>query len=274
VRRIAPVGLWSGPEPVRPRYLDEIYLTTPAIGLDRVRMELGHLGERTVTLLREAPQVVAYGTRSQLDALSRRNEDIDDLHREILAYLSRLYQQVLTVAESEQVHDYLASANYIETIGNMVESELIEVGRDRIRSGLQLDAAVQDVSGALVAKVTWTVDRAVEALVRSDRKMAREVVSAKAEINLLATAIQGRLVDLLDADDPDSVETFRIRSQVVEYLKRVYYIAKRIAKLTADRGVIQTKEVIARPRRNPRNPATARRRAARKDPGSAEPRSP
>ena len=56
VRWLAPGRPGAEPEMVQPKYLDEALLETPALALDRVRMELGHLGERVLKMLGRAPR--------------------------------------------------------------------------------------------------------------------------------------------------------------------------------------------------------------------------
>ena len=49
----------------------------------------------------------------------------------------------------------------------------------------------------------------------------------------MAEQIEGRLVQRLIAEDPHRTETYQVESQLIENYKRIYYFAKRIAKLVA-----------------------------------------
>ena len=42
----------------------------------------------------------------------------------------------------------------------------------------------------------------------------------------------------MTVDEPNRLETFSIEIEIIEYLKRVYYFAKRIAKVTADADLV------------------------------------
>ena len=55
--------------------------------------------------------------------------------------------------------------------------------------------------------------------------------AAKEEVNRLADAAELHLTRRLAADEPNRLAAFRLESEVIEYLKRMYYFAKRIAKL-------------------------------------------
>ena len=61
------------------------------------------------------------------------------------------------------------------------------------------------------------------------------MAAAKEDINRLAAQAETHLSRRLAADEPNRLATFRLESEVMEYLKRMYYFAKRIAKLTGEK---------------------------------------
>ncbi|MEX2186521.1 MAG: PhoU domain-containing protein [Pirellulales bacterium] len=83
-------------------------------------------------------------------------------------------------------------------------------------------------------KVAWSVECAVRALVEADKSKAEEVIDAKDEINRLADEAESHVSRRLTADEPNRMLAFRIESEMVEYLKRVFYFAKRIAMVVSD----------------------------------------
>jgi phosphate:Na+ symporter len=78
------------------------------------------------------------------------------------------------------------------------------------------------------------VNGAVEAVTTLNTDLAEEVMAAKLDINRLANAAEEHLAQRLIADEPNRLATFRIETEIIEYLKRVYYFAKRIAKVVAN----------------------------------------
>ena len=91
----------------------------------------------------------------------------------------------------------------------------------------------QKIVSELADRVILTLEAATEAVDRGDRDLASEVIAAKDDINEIAERISGRLVDRLIAEDPHRTSTYRVESQLVENYKRIYYFAKRIAKMVA-----------------------------------------
>jgi phosphate:Na+ symporter len=222
---------------VQPRYLDEILLDTPALALDRVRMELRRLGERAYAMVRDALPVALDGELEDLRALERSDEGVDELHGAIVTYLGHLAQENLDVAQAEQHYDYLEAANNIENIGDLVETNLVGAGLERLGTGMQVSAATRERLSALHEHVAWTVQLALQALDADSPSMAAQVIDAKPETQRLAEAAEAHLARRLTAEAPDRLSLYRFESELIEYLKRVYYFAKRIAKAIEQRNV-------------------------------------
>ncbi len=238
--RLVPDKLESEREASRPKYLDALLIQTPSMAMDIVRMELGRLGAAAVHMVRGALRTVIHGGESDLAKLEQMDNDVDKLHAAIVTYLGRLSQENLSRRQAEQLHDYLAAANYIENIGDMIETNFVVVGRQRLREGLEIGKQTEDLLEAFHHEVTWSVERAIRSLVEDDPVISAEVLQAKNEINRLASNAEEHLSRRLAADEPNRLIAFRLESEIMEYLKRVYYFAKRIAKVVSERDLSKT----------------------------------
>ena len=69
-----------------------------------------------------------------------------------------------------------------------------------------------------------------------DAQGGRDVIAVKDEVSRLADQAERRLAERLIADEPGRLETFALESEVIEYFRRVYYFAKRIARLVAEQA--------------------------------------
>ena len=114
----------------------------------------------------------------------------------------------------------------------------MHVGKKRLERDVLVSLETQKIVNRLAEKVVWALETATEAVDRGDAKLATKVVRAKSKINRIADMISGRLVERLIAEDPHRTSTYRIESQMVEHYQRIYYFAKRIARLVARDGVI------------------------------------
>ncbi|NNF59122.1 MAG: Na/Pi cotransporter family protein [Rhodothermaceae bacterium] len=222
---------------IQPRYLDELLLDTPTLALDRVRMELRRLGERAHTMVGEALPIALDGEVEDLKALERRDDEVDVLHGAIVTYLGRLAQKNLDRTQAEQHFDYLEAANNIENIADLIETNVVGAGLERLGAGMQVSAATREKLAALHTRVAEAVQLTFQALDAQDAGMAGQVIGAKGEIQQLADAAEAHLARRLTAEAPDRLSLYRFESELIEYLKRVYYFAKRIAKDTAERDL-------------------------------------
>jgi phosphate:Na+ symporter len=232
--------------PVQPRYLDDVLLGTPALALDRARMELRRLGERALAMIRQALPVAVGGSGEELHAVARLDDDVDELHASIVTYLGRLSLQGVGEAQSERLSMYMAAANYMENIGDMVETNVVGAGLERIEHGVVVSEPTREVLKALHERVVWAVELAFEALDASNSDMARMVSEAKAEVSLLADEAERHLSARLTADEAGRLVLYRIESELIEYLKRVYYFAKRIARLLDPERIQKPESTAAR----------------------------
>jgi phosphate:Na+ symporter len=81
---------------VRIKYLDEGLVKTPAFALDRARLEMLHMGDRVREMLKDILPVTLGGDREELQDFAARDDEVDQLHGEIVTYLGRVSQETLT----------------------------------------------------------------------------------------------------------------------------------------------------------------------------------
>jgi phosphate:Na+ symporter len=234
VRRILPDRVVVEPALRRPMFLEEMYLETPDHALDRVRLELGRLGENACRMIRDARVAITRGSRPDLDRLAGMDDDVDALHGAIVAYLGQLSTKRLTSRQRAAIHDLLSAANYLENVGDMVQTNLVDVGLRRLRDGFTISPTTLRYLDLLHGRVSAAVEEAVQALVTEDRARAALVIEAKDLINRLSEEAEAHLATRLTADASNRLAAFRLESEVVEHLKRTYYFAKRIAKIVLE----------------------------------------
>lgn len=222
------------------KYLDDMFLETPPVALDLTRKELSRLGAGALKMLYGSLNQVLYGSRQDLEALRRDDDEIDALHGAIITYLGKLSQRNLREEEAEALRDCLAAANHFESIGDMVETDLVEAGMERILRGVEISVGTGERLTELHRKVAWAVDAVIHAMVDRDADAAKRVVEAKSEINRLADAAEAYVIKRLAAAEPQRREAFRIESDVIENLKRIYYFAKRIARVVEPIASVST----------------------------------
>jgi phosphate:Na+ symporter len=215
------------PERARPLHLGEVYLETPALALDRVRLEVGHLGEIVLDVL-----YAARGGRFSRDRerMSAGVRDVELLHAEILRYARCLSRAVMGSRESLQLEKLLASANQLQNITDTVGVHLGTLGREWDERGLRASEETRTRLRELYDRIVGAVSLAIEAVRDTDPVKASRVVELKSDIVGYADGLSRHLAFRLGAADDKDVAVYRFESETVELLKRIYYFAKRMAK--------------------------------------------
>jgi phosphate:Na+ symporter len=219
------------PAVIQPKYLDEELLSTPPLALDRARREIGRLGARVDGMLDSALPAIVSGTTEQLQALAAMDTDVDILHGHIVEYLSRISAGKLSSEESSEVMKLLQVANYLEQIGDVIETNLVKIGRQRIEEGVVVSEATRAVIRRYHQEVARALKTAVKAVSEEDKEAALKVKEMKQEMAELAEETARHEVGRLVANEPNRLQTFTREMEMIENLSRIYRLCRKIARM-------------------------------------------
>ncbi len=221
-----------GEEPliIRARYLDDDLLATPSLALDRVRLEVLHMGERVQDMLARIMPAILSGNRETLQEIERMDDAVDNLHAQIITYLGKVSRQSLTEAQTGELIRLMEAVNDLENIGDVIETNLIVLGNERIEAGVSISAPTREVLTNFHLAVTRSVEAAVQAVAQRNDLAARTVTSMKQEISRIADSAAVHQARRLVAEEPNRIPAYTIEIDIIEKLKRIYYFAKRMAK--------------------------------------------
>jgi len=222
---------------IRPKYLDPNLIDTPALALDRVRMEIGRMAEHVLPMVRKGTEAAIAGSSADLTELARMDSQVDQLHGPIVEYLREVARQDLTSEEADLVYHYLAIASYYESIGDTLKLNLVHIGQKRLRGEVVISDQTRQLFEKLVDELIPLLELATRAVTRWDRDAAREVIRAKNRINELSQKIERHITRRMAADAPQRRLTYQIESELLENLKRVYYFTKRIGKVVLETNI-------------------------------------
>ena len=214
----------------RPKYLDDALLETPSLALDRVRLEIGHMGDRVKDMLEQIMPAIISGDQGSLRAVAKIDDEVDILHGCIITYLGRISQNTLT---EEQTHDFIhlmAAANDLENIGDVIETDLVHQGYERIEQAVSVSDATRKILDELHHVVSNAVDMARDAVMENDQIAAQEVIAMKGDINRFMESAAMHQARRLVAEEPNRLAAYTLEMDIIEKLKRIYYFAKRMAK--------------------------------------------
>ncbi|ADC62182.1 Na/Pi cotransporter family protein [Allochromatium vinosum] len=215
---------------VRPRYLDEELLTTPSLALDRVRLEILHMGDSVREMMQSIMPAILGGNRQTLREIELMDNDVDSLHAEIVSYLGKISRQSLTEHQTRELMSLLAAANDLENIGDLIETNLVVLGRERIDQGVSVSEPTREVLLNFHRAVSRALGAALQAVAQNNEIAARTVTAMKSEISAIADSAAAHEARRLVAEEPKRIPAYTLEIDIIEKLQRIYYFAKRMAK--------------------------------------------
>jgi phosphate:Na+ symporter len=215
---------------VQTRYLDEDLLSAPALALDGVRCEIGRVGALVGDRLEQVVPSIACGNKETLAKISEMDEQVDGLHAQIISYLGRINQSELSDEHTQELIDLMAAANDLKYIGDLIQSDLLDLGVKRFNAGITVSEHSHGAFSQLGDEVSKTLADAVKAVAENDNLIASEVIRKKERINLLVDSAAMHEAQCFSAAEPNRLLAYTIEVAVIDKLKRIYYYAKRMAK--------------------------------------------
>jgi len=218
-------------EPLRLKHLDDSLLRTPTIALERTRLELLRMTNRVQSMLADVLPAVLDGPAEAMDAVEAMDDEVDALHSQIILYLARLGQSSLSATSTEELMDLMEAANNLEAIGDLIETNLLSLGRGRLANGYQVGDQSRHLIEDFHGSVGLALDLAVAALVEGNAEDARVVSAMKSEMQAKAQALAEHHAMRVSAPDDNRIELYRFETDLVASLNRVFYFAKRTARV-------------------------------------------
>ncbi len=215
---------------IRVKYLDMELLTNPSLALDRARMEILNMGDQVREMMTETLPAVLTGNKESLAEIAEMDNNVDRLYGHIVTYLGKVSKEGLTESESEEFMELMEAANSLESIGDVIETNLVTLGQLRIEDEVQISQATREVIEDFHAGVLRALDMSLVAVTQRNPSAAMQVIEMKARINELADSAALHEAKRLVAQEPNRLEAYRIEMDILEALKRIYYFCKRMAR--------------------------------------------
>jgi phosphate:Na+ symporter len=211
----------EGDSPFRVRYVDERALEQPALALGQATREALRMADVVQAMLRDVPVVFASDHQELLEEVSRRDDQVDFLEREIKLFLTRLGREAMGPDLSRKEIALISFIGNLENIGDIIDKNLMELARKKIYQGRRFSdvgwAQIQEFHG-LVSK---NLERAIAAFAANDRGLAQEVLDQRPLIRTRERDLRESHLGRLRAGLAESIETSEIHLDLLTNLKRV-----------------------------------------------------
>lgn len=231
VEKLVPEREVVSREIITPKYLSEELLPTPTLALDAARFEGHRLGEIASSMVHKLGPALETGDMVELEALEKMDDQVDVLQEKIFQYLSEIHKQELTSQQGADLILLMKGIDDIERIADTVRSDLIPLGRTVIAQGIETSETTRHILQALYQRVCHAVEQSISAISDVDQNKALEVINMKAEISGLISDALKYQAERVAPTTPDLIATFRREDEVIDSLRRIYRLTRRLANL-------------------------------------------
>src|SRR5438445_137014 len=211
----------EGDSPFRARYLDERALEQPALAFGQATREALRMADVVQAMLRDVAVVFASDNAELLEDVSRRDDQVDFLEREIKLFLTRLGRAAMGPDLSRKEIALISFIGNLENIGDIIDKNLMELARKKLYQGRRFSdagwAEIQEFHG-LVGK---NLERAIAAFAANDRGLAQEVLDQRPVVRHRERDLRESHLGRLRAGLAESIETSEIHLDILTNLKRV-----------------------------------------------------
>ena len=214
-----------------PRYLDRMYLNQPALALDRAKMEIERLGRRVSNMAHDSFDVFIKGSAQEINRLRARDEDVDSLHRAIIDYLGKITHEVMVEPLPRRLQTTLGAANYLENIGDVVETDLMSSAEQRRSNAIVLERGLEEAIRTVQTTACEVLDASLAAFLEDDRERAEQARDRKPDFNAQANTARLRAVQSLASEESTRLEMYRVAVDTIECYARIHSLARRMARL-------------------------------------------
>jgi phosphate:Na+ symporter len=216
---------------MRPKYLDRSLIRNPSLALSAARMEMLRMASRVQGMLSDILPAAVDGSMDSLAEIESMDDEVDLLHGLLLEYLGDIGEARLSEESSDELMDLFEATNALEAIGDIIETNLVALGHQRIGASITVSDETKEVLEIYHKAVYDAFLLALIAVTQKDQAAAREVAQMRSHIRNLERAATQHEVMRLVADAPNRIATYRFEIDLIANLKRIYYFTRRIARV-------------------------------------------
>ena len=221
-----------------PKFLDEQLLDTPSAALNLVRLEVGQLGEHVLQMMSMTQTALDRQSEDLFREIEKSDDAADILHAAIIEYLNKIGKRPLTEELSLEYFRLVQSVGTLESIGDLIETDLSRAGLDIARHQLAPSETMQDCLRRLQSWVFSALESAVRAVVDNDQSAAQDVLALRKTVNEVVENAFRKQATSLARSEHGHLETLQIEFELTNKLKQIYSLCKRIARLYVPREVV------------------------------------
>ncbi len=204
-----------------PKYLDKRVLSSPVLAFGQAKREALRMADIAHEMLRDSIIVFKKDDPDMIDSIEKRDDYVDLLDREIKLYLTRLSNESLTPQQSKMEQDLLAFINDLENIGDVVDKNLMELAKKKVKNGLVFSHDGINEIEKFYKKILENFEIGVSAFVSGDAGLAKKLLANKVELAEMERELRQAHIQRLHKGLKESIDTSSIHLDILSNLRRI-----------------------------------------------------
>ncbi|MDJ0684664.1 MAG: Na/Pi cotransporter family protein [Alphaproteobacteria bacterium] len=214
----------------KPKYLDRELLEVPALGLERVRLELGHMAEILSAMFDALGEAFETRDSRKLDRLRRLDDGVNVLQHAVFGYLGGLRKQGLTDEESQALQKLFQATGAVEAMGDQMSDRIVSIAAKWLEKDMRASPAMSAIMRPLFRKTAETAIASIGAVQAVDELAAQSVLASEAEIERLISDALRHQSEQIELDDARHLEAIRMEMEMVESMRDLHRLSCDIAR--------------------------------------------
>jgi phosphate:Na+ symporter len=209
-------------DPTQPQYLDPKLLTSPPFALEAAARESLRMAAIVQAMLKDVKQVfIQKNSLAIIDTIKQREEVVDHLNREIKLYLIGLSAKGLSEKNSAREMALLNVISHLENIGDIIDSNLLELGEKRFDQGIRFSDAGQKEIHLFHHTVCQDFDAVISAFESDKKETAQRVIDQREQFHHQGQALRAAHIERLHQAIPYAIESSAIHLDLITHFSRI-----------------------------------------------------
>ena len=215
-------------EIVTAKYLDKELVSTPALALARVRLEVAHMGQIVTTMMARFSRIVGTKDLNKINQVCIQDDQVDVLQEKLLSYMAGIRRHELSQEQEQEFMQLMAVIDHIEHVGDDLSVGLARVARKFVEFDIEVSEETQEDFRRLFEQLEIAFVYAIRAVTIEDQKAAQEVLMMSDTVDSAISNVLDRQMEKLDLSSNRSV-IFRVEMAFCEQARHIYSLSRRIA---------------------------------------------
>lgn len=210
--------------------LDQKLLATPNLAVDRIRQEIcKRMGGRLRRMYWEVLPAMLDNDKQALMILAEMDHEVDLAHAGVIEYLGKISEDPADEIMAQELTDLIAIANHLENIGDVIETNMVYLGHQRILKRIKITTATRGVITRFYDEVGRALEDCIASVANRDCGLALQVLAKEAEILQLFEEAAHHQTSLL-VEGRGGVAPYALKMDIYDKLNRIYYYTNQVAK--------------------------------------------